>query len=332
MMLTVMLSTLLVLQTLFAERSSIKRKALSQAHTTVSAKHHQCQIHWWHLQQTNLLLMLSFWMVLNMLKPGTARTFSDYASEVFLPHVMKQLQNVQRLDVVWDEYVHGSLKAYTRSTRGKGSRRRVESSNAVPKNWMEFLRNDDNKTELFSFLSLKIANLETEGQIIVTHHKDVLCTQPRNTTGLAPSTHEEADTRMFLHVSEAVNHGYGRVMVRTVDFDVLVLAIAAVQQLSIDELWIAFGSGKSLRYLPAHEMAGALGPERCIALPFVHAFSGCDTVSSVERRLCGKSGKYSMRSLQHSAPWHQIQIPALLAITLKYYRALCSSALQPYKH
>ena len=50
---------------------------------------------------------------------------------------------------------------------------------------------------------------------------------------------------MFLHVSDAVNHGYGRVMVRTVDSDVLVLAIAAVQQLSVDELWIAFGSGKS---------------------------------------------------------------------------------------
>ena len=79
--------------------------------------------------------------IVNMLKPGTARTFSDYASEVFLPHVMKQLQNVQRLDAVWDEYVHGSLKAYTRSTRGKGSHRHVESSN-----WMEFLRNDDNKT------------------------------------------------------------------------------------------------------------------------------------------------------------------------------------------
>ena len=195
--------------------------------------------------------------IVNMLKPGTACTFSDYASEIFLPHIMKQLQNVQRLDVMWDEYVNGSLKTYTCSTRGKDSRRRVESSNAVPKNWMEFLRNDDNKTELFSFLSMKTANLETEGQIIITHHKDVLCTQPRNTTGLAPCTH---DTRMFLHVSDAVNHCYGRVMIRTVDSDVLVLAIAAVQHLSINELWLAFDSGKSLRYLPAHEMAGALGP------------------------------------------------------------------------
>ncbi len=44
---TLMPSTLLVLQTLFAERSST-RKALSQGHMTGSAKHHQCQIHWWY--------------------------------------------------------------------------------------------------------------------------------------------------------------------------------------------------------------------------------------------------------------------------------------------
>jgi hypothetical protein len=69
--------------------------------------------------------------------------FSDNASEVFLPHIKKQLciQGVQRFDLVWDEYVQASLKAYTRSIRGKGSHRRVESSIAVLKNRMEFLRN-----------------------------------------------------------------------------------------------------------------------------------------------------------------------------------------------
>ncbi len=99
----------------------------------------------------------------------------------------------------------------------------------------------------------------------------------------------------------------------------LVLAIAAVQQLSIDELWLAFGSGKSFRYLPAHEMAGALGPEKCIALPFVHALSGCDTVSSFAG--CGKKTVGNLEHKlfnEHSAPWHQIQIPAPLVITLKY--------------
>jgi hypothetical protein len=73
-------------------------------------------------------------------------------------------------------------------------------------------------------------------------------------------------------------------MIRTVDSDVLVLAIAAAHQLNIDKLWVAFASGKTFRYLPAHEIARALGPEKCIALPFLQAFSGCDTVSSFSGR------------------------------------------------
>ncbi len=184
--------------------------------------------------------------IVNMLKPGTAQTFSDYASKVFWPYITAQLQNVQRVDLVWDEYVQGSLKAYTQSRRGKGSRRRVEPSNALPRNWKEFLRNDDNKAELFSFLSLETTNLGTERQVISTHHKDALCIQQRDITPLAPCTQEEADTRIFLHVSVAVNHGYGKVMIRTVDSDVLVLVIAAVHRIHINELWVAFSSGKSL--------------------------------------------------------------------------------------
>jgi len=54
--------------------------------------------------------------------------------------------------------------------------------------------------QLFLFLSLETANIETEKQVIITHHKDILCTQPRDTTGLAPCTQEEADTRIFLQV------------------------------------------------------------------------------------------------------------------------------------
>ena len=221
--------------------------------------------------------------VVNMLKPGTERTFSEYATHVFLTYITTQLQNAQRVDVVWDEYVQGSLKSYTRSVRGKGSRRRVESSSTIPRNWQEFLRNEDNKRELFSFLSLQTAKLETDRQVIITHHKEVLCTQSRDTSALAPCTHEEADTRIFLHVSDAVNQGHDKVMIHTVYY-VLVLAVAAVQKLHVGELWVAFATGKSFRYLPAHEMAGALGPEKCTALPFLHAFSGCDTVSSFAGR------------------------------------------------
>ena len=48
---------------------------------------------------------------------------------------------------------------------------------------------------------------------------------------LAPCTHEEAATRMFLHAADAVNQGHQRIILRTVDSDVLALATAMVQQL-----------------------------------------------------------------------------------------------------
>ena len=121
---------------------------------------------------------------------------------------MSQLQHVSRLDVVWDEYFPESLKAETRSKRGKGVRRRVELHNAIPGNWQEFLRIDDNKVELFSFLATCVTALDTGKRIISTHHAEVLCTESRDTSGLAPCTHEEADSRILLHLEDAVKEGY----------------------------------------------------------------------------------------------------------------------------
>ena len=184
------------------------------------------------------------------------------------------------MDVVFDEYLPESLKAATRKKRGKGIRRRVEPSSYIPRNWQAFLRIDKNKVELFSFLAMKIATKETEKQIVSTHRTDVFCTQPRDVAGLAPCTHEEADTRILLHVEDAVKQGYTKVSVRTVDTDVVVLAVTAAQRLNIDELRVAFATGRSFRFLAAHEIANTLGPNRCRALPFFHAFTGCDTVSS----------------------------------------------------
>jgi hypothetical protein len=74
-------------------------------------------------------------VIANMIKPGTAKTFEEYAQQSFLPYVMHQLQNVKRLDIIWDEYVPDSLQSMTRSERGKGIRRRVKSDTRLPGNW-----------------------------------------------------------------------------------------------------------------------------------------------------------------------------------------------------
>ena len=82
-------------------------------------------------------------------------------------------------------------------------------------------------------------------------------------------------------MAHAVQNGHQKIMIQTVDTDVVVLAVAAAQGLKAgDELWLAFGTGKSLRYLASHEISAALGPEKARAPPVFHALTGCDTVSS----------------------------------------------------
>jgi hypothetical protein len=66
-------------------------------------------------------------------------------------------------------------------------------------------------------------------------------------------------------------------MIRKIDTDVLVLAISIFHVVSVDHLWMAFGTGKNFRYLPIHEIAMKLGSDRCRALPLFHAITGCDT-------------------------------------------------------
>ena len=89
-----------------------------------------------------------------------------------------------------------------------------------------------------------------------------------------------------LHVLDATENDCNKVMIHTVDADVLVSAVSTIQQLSIDEPWITFATGKTFRYLQAHETATTLGPEKSLALPLQHAFTGCDMASSFTG--CGK--------------------------------------------
>ena len=170
--------------------------------------------------------------IVNMIKPGVEKTFAGYAEKSFLPFIEAQLRHADRVDIVWDKYIENSLKAITRSHRGTGVRRRVAPTNQLPRNWSCFLREDSNKRELFMFLADCASSLEVHGQVITTYGQDVQCTSPRETASLSPCTHEEADTRMLLHAADAVQQGDRKILLRTVDTDVLVLAVSVFHDLS----------------------------------------------------------------------------------------------------
>ena len=95
-----------------------------------------------------------------------------------------------------------------------------------------------------------------------------------------PHSHEEADTRMFLHLKDFSATGLCKGSLKTVDTDVVVIAISLFHKLDLEELWIEFGTGVNLEWLPIHEYAENLGESICQAMSVWFAFTGCDTVSA----------------------------------------------------
>ena len=212
-------------------------------------------------------LVLDGAAIVQMLKPAATKNFDEYACQIFIPYILSQTLNVSRVDLVWDRYIHDSLKGTARAKRGKGVRRRVMAGATIPVNWQSFLRVDSNKTELFRFLSdalLKSFNQESDKQLIITDGESVLSKPLIDDVGsLSPCNHEEADSRMLLHVIHAAHHNHHKIMIRTVDTDVVVLAVYIAQSLGPGtELWLAFGTGKNLRHLAAHKIASTLGPRK----------------------------------------------------------------------
>jgi len=150
-------------------------------------------------------------VIIQLLKPATAKTFNEYAQQFFVPYILSKLRQATRLDLVWDHYITDSLKGTARAKRGKGVRRRVVSGATIPGNWARFLRVDENKTELFSFLSgiLYDSFQLADKELVITKGDDVLRKPPLlDTSALAPCNHEEADSRIMLHAAHAVDNGH----------------------------------------------------------------------------------------------------------------------------
>ena len=81
-------------------------------------------------------------MVLHTLDPKKSKipvkAFKDYSQPEFLPYLECMLQEVGRLDIVWDVYKEDILKAQIRQNRGAGNHLRVANNTNIPGNWNTF--------------------------------------------------------------------------------------------------------------------------------------------------------------------------------------------------
>ena len=103
-----------------------------------------------------------------MVRPTRAKTFSEYVTFQIVPFLEYQVTNdTQRMGAVWDRYPpEDNLKAQAQQCRGNGPRTRVgDGSTPIPKSeWNSgFLKNEDNKKELFSFISRQVCKSDVNG-------------------------------------------------------------------------------------------------------------------------------------------------------------------------
>ena len=132
--------------------------------------------------------------------------------------------------------------------------------------------------------------MTADKMFVVTYDGAVLVNQNINTYNLIPCTIEEADDIMLVHASD-IAKAFSKPLIKTVDSDVVVIAITAFHRVvRLIELWIDFGVGKYLKYIPIHKPASKFGKVMSEAFPFFHAISGCNTTSFVAGK--GKKSFY----------------------------------------
>jgi hypothetical protein len=79
------------------------------------------------------------------------------------------------------------------------------------------------------WLNLQIEATHTQDEGFERDSRDQTC------------THEEADTRMFLHAKHAAIGGSKSINIVSSDTDVVVIGVAVFDDLNVDHLWMTFG-------------------------------------------------------------------------------------------
>ena len=83
----------------------------------------------------------------------------------------------------------------------------MAGKNKVPTNWKSFLRDERNKEELFKFLSGKVISFKYPDNKEVFFTDCPFLLTNSTTQSMQQCNHEEADTRLVIHLIDALKKG-----------------------------------------------------------------------------------------------------------------------------
>jgi len=88
-----------------------------------------------------------------------------------------------------------------------------------------------------------MCDADTTSTIIVTRGDNAICSKVRSLDAVAPCSHEETDTRVFVHARDATSQGSKSITIKANDTDVVIAVstMPSLQELGLEKLWIEFG-------------------------------------------------------------------------------------------
>ena len=93
----------------------------------------------------------------------------------------------------------------------------VKENTPIVKNWSKFLKADSNKIELFNLIAKKITTNRYDGKaVIATKGDGIVSLVAVDEENITPCNHEEADTRIFLHVKHLSEAGHQKVSITSI--------------------------------------------------------------------------------------------------------------------
>jgi hypothetical protein len=107
----------------------------------------------------------------------------------------------------------------------------------------------------------------------VATHREAKCLTsydgPKDLSIWQPETHEEADNRLLLHMRDTLlNDSIQKILVRSVDTDVLVILLAFMPQLfkfkGDVHVWLDFGRGENRKLYDVNMIFREFGESLCL--------------------------------------------------------------------
>ena len=194
-----------------------------------------------------------------------------------------------RVDLVADTYREVSIKNGERQKRGTTARLMINSSSSkIPRNFVTFMKNGENKTRLIELICQvieengdKALNLLKSKEIYFSKESCCLLINENGSQDVEhlKSNQEEADTKVILHCLDALKTPESTVVLRSHsgDTDIMVLAVTLIRE-DCERLFLDYGSGKHRKALCLDEVT--MSDKEKDALLGFHAFTGNDYISA----------------------------------------------------